>query len=138
MNSGRLAGTLLTLALTASLLAACGNGKEETAAVCDDVGALRTDLDSLKSLNFREGDKVSDLMDVLDQVRTDVGKLVDDATSEFATEIDAVKSDTDTLAASVEKAVAAPSAATLSAVTDDVQGLGAAFKDLQEAVADTC
>ena len=137
MNSRRLAGTLLTLALSGSLLTACGDGNEESA-VCDDVDALRASISSLKSVDIREGDTVSDLTDRLDQIMTDVEKLVDDATSEFAPEIDAVKSDTDTLRASVDAAVAEPTAAALSTVADDVRGLGAAFKDLQQAVADTC
>lgn len=137
MNSRRLAGTLLTLALTGSLLTACGDGND-TSAVCDDVDALRTDMSSLKSLDLREGGTVSQLTDTLDQIRTDVGKLVDDATTEYQTEIDAVKTRTDRLAASVDAAVAQPNAATLSTVADDARGLGTAFKDLQQAVANTC
>lgn len=138
MNSRRrLAGTLLTLALTGSLLTACGDGNE-TSAVCDDVDALRASMSSMKSLDIRQGDTVSQLTDILDQIRTDVGKLVDDATTEYQTEVDAVRSGTDRLAASVDAAVAEPNAAALSTVADNVRGLGTAFKNLQDAVANTC
>jgi hypothetical protein len=137
MDSRRLAGTLLSLALTGSLLTACGGGND-TAAVCDDVDTLRADLSSLKSVDLRGGDTVSQLTDTLDQIRADVGKLVDDATTEFQSEIDVVRSRTDRLAASVDAAVAQPNATTLSTVADDVRSLGVAFKDLQDAVANTC
>lgn len=137
MNARRLTGTLFTLALTGSMLTACGDGTE-TSAVCDDVDALRASMRSLKSFDIREGDKFSDLTDVLDQIRSDVGKLVDDASAEYETEIDAVQSLTDRLASSVDAAVADPDAAALSTVAADVRGLGAAFTNLQKAVADTC
>jgi hypothetical protein len=142
MNTRRLTGTLLTLALTGSMLTACGGDGNDTgtgtSAVCDDVDALRTSMGALKTVDLRAGDKISDLTDALDQIKTDVGKLVDDASAKYQTEIDAVQSGADRLGTSVDAAVADPHAASLSTVADDVRGLGTAFKDLQKAVADTC
>ena len=137
MKTPRLTAALATLALTAALVAGCAD-EGETAAVCDDVDALRASVSSLEELNLREGDTLSDLTGVLDQIRSDVRQLADDASSEYADEVDAVQADANALGASVDAAVLAPSVTALSTVADDVRSLGATFEDLGAAVGGTC
>lgn len=138
MTTPRLTAALATLALTASLVAGCADDGE-TAAVCDDVDALRASVSSLEDLNVREGgDTLSDLSGVLDKIRSDVRELADDASTEYADEVDAVQTAANALGASVDAAVLAPTVTTLSTVADDARSLGATFEALGTAVGDTC
>ncbi|HEU4513482.1 MAG TPA: hypothetical protein VFR87_10300 [Nocardioidaceae bacterium] len=136
MNTRRLAGTLVSLALTGSLLVACGG--EEQAAVCDDVDALRTSLTSLQAFDIYDTNVLSDLRVVLDQIRTEVEQLADDAADEYAAEIEVVQASIDDLESSAEAATETPTAASLSTLADAVKAFSAAFKDLRAAVGDTC
>lgn len=138
MKTPRLTATLATLALTASLVAGCAD-EGDTAAVCDDVDALRASVSSLEDLDIREGgDTLTDLSGVLDEIRSDVRKLADDASTEYADEVDAVQAAANALRASVDAAALAPTVQTLSTVADDARSLGATFEALGTAVGDTC
>lgn len=106
--------------------------------MCDDVDALRTSLNSLQAFDIYDTNVLSDLSVVLDQIRTEVQQLGEDATSEYAEEIEAVQGSTDDLEAGAETAVSAPTAANLSALSADVDAFTAAFEDLRAAVGDTC
>jgi hypothetical protein len=134
----RPAATLATLALTASLVAGCAD-EGEPAAVCDDVEALRASVSSLDGLDIREGDDtLTDLSGVLDEIRSDVRTLADDASTEYTDQVDAVQAAASVLRASVDAAALAPTVTTLSAVADDARSLGATFEALGTAVGDTC
>jgi hypothetical protein len=136
MNTRRLAGALFALALTGSLLTACGG--EEQSAVCDDVDDLRVSLTSLQAFDIYDPNVLSDLSAVLDQVRSQVQTLAEDASSEYDAEVAVVESSIDDLETSAQAAVAEPGQAALATLEDDVKGFSAAFKDLRAAVGDTC
>ncbi len=136
MNTRRLAGTLVALAFTGPFLTACGG--EEQSAVCDDVDDLRTSVTSLEAFNVYDSNVLSDLSVVLDQIRTQVRQLAEDASSEYDAETQVVQSSIDELETSTQAAVAAPTAAALGTLADDVKVFTAAVKDLRTAVGDTC
>ena len=136
MNPRRLSGAIVSVVLTASLAAACGG--EEQSAVCDDVDALRTSLNSLQAFNIYDTNVLSDLSVVLDQIRTQVQQLADDTSTQYADEIEVVQTSTDDLQASAKAAVDGPTADKLSTLSDDVKAFSAAFKELKAAVGDNC
>jgi hypothetical protein len=136
MNARRLAGILIPLVLTGSLVGACGG--DEQSAVCDDVDALRTSVSSLQAFDIYDTNVLSDLTVVLDQIRSEVQQLAEDSSTEYAEEIDVVQGSIDDLEASAKAAADAPTAPSLSTLADDVKAFSAAFKDLRAAVADTC
>lgn len=136
MNTRRLAGILSALALTGSFLTACGG--EDQSAVCDDVDALRTSLTSLQAFDVYDPNVLSDLSVVLDQIRSQVRTLAEDASSEYDAEVEVVQSSIDDLEASARAAVATPTEDALATLADDVEGFSAAFQDLRTAVGDTC
>lgn len=136
MRRSQLARVLSTVALTGALLTSCGGS--EQSAVCDDVDALRTSLTSLQAFNITDTNVLADLRVVLDQIRTEVDQLAADASEEYSTEIDAVKTSTDDLEASAEAAVADPTQAALKTLADDVRTFSTSFKDLRAAVGDAC
>jgi hypothetical protein len=115
---------------------ACGG--EEQSAVCDDVDTLRTSLSSLQAFNVYDSNVLSDLTVVLDQIRTEVQQLADDAGTEYAEEIDVVESSIDDLEASARAAVDTPTDDTLSTLSGEVKAFSTAFQDLRDAVGDTC
>jgi hypothetical protein len=138
MKTPHPAAALVTLALAGSFLAACAD-EGETAAVCGDVDALRASVSALEDLDVREGgDTLTDLSGVLDEIRSDVRTLADDASTEYTDEVDAVQAAASALGTSVDAAVLAPTVTTLSAVADDARSLGATFEALGTAVGDTC
>ena len=136
MRRSQLARVLSTVALTGALLTSCGGS--EQSAVCDDVDALRTSLTSLQAFNIYDTNVLADLRVVLDQIRTEVDQLAADASEEYSTEIDAVKTSTDDLEASAEAAVADPTQAALKTLADDVRTFTTNFQDLRAAVGDAC
>ena len=126
--------TLVSLLLLVPALAACS---EDTPAVCDDVQALQTSMDDLRSTDVsQEGlDAVSDqLATMRDQVDT----LVADASDEYASEADVVKQQVSRLGDDLRAAQADPSAATLATVGEDVRAVGRSLQDLATAVDATC
>ena len=106
--------------------------------MCDDVVALRTSLTSLQAFDIYDTNVLADLSVVLDQIREQVQQLGEDASSEYAEEIDVVQATTDDLQLSAQEAVGAPTAANLSALSADVSAFSTAFKELRAAVGDSC
>ena len=136
MNTRPLSGATVSPVLAGSVVEACGG--EDQPAVCDDVDALRTSLSSLQAFDIYDPNVLSDLSVVLDQIRTEVQQLAEDASPEYAEEIDVVQASTNDLEASAQTAVETPTAANSSTLSDDVDAFSTAFKDLRAAVADTC
>jgi len=78
------------------------------------------------------------LRDALTKVQTDATRVVSDAKSEYANEVDAVEAATTTVAASLKAATTTPSAQTLTTVRTAVQTLGTSLTALNDAVKSTC
>jgi hypothetical protein len=128
----RAAAVVLTLGLVVGA-SACGGDPE----VCSDVDALRADVDDLRAIDLQPG-ALADFSAALDDVRADVDQLVESAESEYEAEIDAVRSTTQALTASVETAVQDPSGPTVTQVSSDFGAFTTAVGDLRDAVGDTC
>lgn len=110
---------------------------DDEPAVCADAETLRADLDDLGSIEIQPG-SLADFSAALDEAADDVDQLVEDASSEFETEIDAVQSATKALTDSVETATQDPSAASVTQVSADFGVFTTAVEDLRTAVADSC
>lgn len=126
------AAVLLTLGLAVGG-AGCGGDPD----VCADVEALKADLDRVKDVQVEPG-ALAELSSDLDAVESDVSTLVDDAASQYDTEVGAVRTATRSLRSSVEAAVQQPSGAALTQVSTDVEAFATAVGDLGSAVSDTC
>ena len=115
-----------------------GNGgTSDPAAVCDDVDELRTSLAGLGDVSIDAG-ALATFQDQLDQVRSDVSTLINDAQDEYADEVDAVDQAVSDLTTTVRTAVDSPSAASLSAVRTARRVLTTSVSALGMAVQDTC
>ncbi len=135
MNRTRhaLASTVLVGAMTLGL-SACGGG---TPAVCDDMDQLQRSLASLKDVQLEQG-ALSELSTRWETVKTDARQLEDDASKEFADEVDAVKKAGDALGVGIDKAKADPSVATLSALQPQIAALSTALGNLTDSLSSTC
>jgi hypothetical protein len=134
MNSTRRAVTAsFTLVLLTSGLAACGGQP----AVCDDVDALQESVETLTNAPAGE-DGLDTVKTELEELQTELQQLADDAATQYATQIDRLNAGVSGLQSSLDTAVDAPSAATLSSLRDDVRAVASAVSDLSTAVADTC
>ena len=127
---------IASLLLAGPLVSACGG--DDQSAVCDDIEALQTSLNSLEAFDIYDTNVLSDLAVVLDQIRTQVGQLAEDASTELSEEVEAAQASTDDLESSADAAVDAPTAANLSTLDGDVDAFSTAFQDLRAAVEDTC
>lgn len=105
--------------------------------MCDDIEALRDSLDRLGEAEVGEN-AVSVLSTELTDVRRELQMLRDDASDEYATELDAVSNDFEGLETSIEAAVSTPTTATLSEVSAEVRAVVSALDDLGEAVGNSC
>lgn len=123
---------LLALGLVVGV-PACGGDAE----LCADVEALQADLDDLRAIEVEPG-SLAELSSDLDEVEADVDQLLEDAASEYETEIDAVQSSPRDLRTSVAEAVQSPSGAAITQVSADLGEFSTAVGDLRDAVTDTC
>ena len=115
-------------------LSACG---ESTPAVCDDMDQLQRSLASLKDVQLEQG-ALSELSTRWEAIKTDARQLEDDASKEFADEVDAVKKSGDALGVGIDKAKADPSVATISALQPQIAALATALRNLTDALSSTC
>lgn len=106
-------------------------------AVCDDVDSLRASLDELGRAAGQE-DRVTAVPDALDAVRSDLVRLGNDASAEFAPQVETVKSSVDDLESTIEQATAERDAAGFAAVAVSARAAGAAVGALADAVSSTC
>lgn len=124
------------MVLALGLLAGTSACTEEPA-VCDDVEALRADLDELEAIQLEPG-ALAEFAAVLDEAAADVDRLVEGAASEYEDEIDAVQSTALALTASVETATQAPSGPAVTQVSADFGAFTTAVDDLVGSIGDDC
>ena len=125
--------TLVVLGVTSGLTACVA----DEPAVCDDVDAMNATMDDLRDVEIGEN-ALSVLSTELSELKSEADTLVEDASEEYATEIDAVRSGLTSLESDLEAAVEQPTAASLAEVSEGVQGLGASVDGLVDAVQETC
>jgi len=128
---------VLVLGLASGLGSCGGDSESEQPAVCGAVDRLKASVEDLQSVKIERG-ALPDLSAELRDIQADVRLLGDDASAEYADEIDAVKAHAADLEVSLNAASAAPTAPTVSAVGADIRALGGSFRDLTTAVGTTC
>jgi hypothetical protein len=129
----RLAAATAVLLLGGSGLSACG-GKP---AVCDDVAALQQSMSKIKDAKVGQN-ALDTLTNESANIKAQLQKLGKDASAQYSSQVDKVKSTSKALSTSVRTASTNPTSATFTAVSDDAKALGAAVNDLADAVSGTC
>ena len=121
------------LAAVASALAACSS----TPAVCTDLDSVQATVHRMQNLQVGQN-TVSDLQHELQTLNKQLHQLAAHASQQYAREIGAVKSSLHTLQSDLSAAVAQPSAASVSALQQDLGRVKSALKNLSSAVSTTC
>ncbi|WP_166872232.1 hypothetical protein [Salinibacterium sp. ZJ450] len=131
------AGALLTATITAGCAQTEPQAQDEPPAVCSAVSSLKASVADVTTVDLNQG-ALAELQDNLTQVKSDLGKVKDEAKGEYATEIDAVEQASASVGSSVGAAITSPSAQTISDVGTAVQTLGTSLSTLEDAVENTC
>ncbi len=137
MASGarRSAGLLVSLALFAGLIAACGGSSKPS--YCSSVSSLESSIKALPSTNVIQNG-VSALETAVSKVQSDAQTAVNAAKSDFPSETSALKSSVDTLSATAKQAASSPSPATLVQLPAQVSAVVTAAKNFQSATKSKC
>jgi hypothetical protein len=106
-------------------------------AVCSDADSLKSSISALGEVQFEKG-ALPELKDKWKTVTQDFSKLESSAKSEFGSELGAVRSATTSFKASLDAAVANPTATTLAAARAALQPLKTALSNLSSAIEKTC
>lgn len=114
-------------------LAACG-----TPAVCSDLDAVKDTTQQLKARHLTGSDTIGDVQHDLSRLNSEVRKLVSDASSQYSSQVNAVKSSLTALGSAAQAVVANLSSATLAQLDAAVHQLGTSVDNLSQAVSDTC
>lgn len=137
---------VLCLALLAAALTACADQQTATKpahtgtptpAVCQHLDALRASMKKLQEVKIGEN-ALAALSAELNTMQSELKQLPASASSQYSTEVKAVKTAAAALDSSIKAATTSPSPAAIAAVGDDVGALGAAMRTLSDAVGDTC
>jgi hypothetical protein len=115
-------------------LGGCGGDQPP---VCDSLEATQVALDHALNANQSENG-LAELKVELDQLKANLERLAADARGQFPTEVSAVRSAADQVAASVTTARADVTATTLAGVRSALTGLSNSVTNLQTAMSDTC
>ena len=105
--------------------------------VCESVAAVQNSVDRIRDTNVSENG-LSQLKTDLTQLKVDLEKLTAEARTEFAAEIEAVRSAMTQLSASVTTARNAPDAANLAAVRPALNALQTSAQNLAKSASETC
>lgn len=129
----RLGAVAICLVAVGSGLGACS----DQPAVCDDVDALKSSMENIRDAQLGENG--------LDTVTTQLALMKNSllairgtASSQYPTQVAAVRSAADNLTTAVSAAKADPTASSIAAVAGDISALGSAVNDLGTALKDTC
>jgi hypothetical protein len=106
-------------------------------AVCSSTGELQASVADLGDVQIVENGTAA-LRDAIASVKSDLQRVVDDAGSQYATQVDGLQSGFDALQTAAGAAVNAPSADTLNTVTSSVRALAADVSTFADDVASTC
>jgi hypothetical protein len=127
----------LVAAGAVTVTAACSSADDTTPAVCASTDALQASMSDLRDVQVVENGTAA-LDDAVAGVRSALQDVADDASSEYATQVDGLQASFDALQAAIGAAVAAPSAATLNAVTASVTALADEATAFADDIASTC
>ena len=128
--SRKLVLTAATFVMLSASLVACG---DDTPAVCGSAEQLQSSVDKLKDIDVTETNGLDEFKSQVETIDGDLDQLTNDAKSEFSSQVDAVTTTFVALEASVQAAMADPSADTLAAA---VTALSAFSTDVQALIGD--
>jgi hypothetical protein len=120
-----------------AVIAGCSSESTGPPAVCSSTDALQASMSDLGDVQVVENGTAA-VEDAVDTVRSALQDVVDDATSQYATQVDGLRASFDALQAAVGSALAAPSATTLSAVAASITALADDVTGFADDVASTC
>jgi hypothetical protein len=106
-------------------------------AVCSSVDALQTSVSDLRQVQVT-ANGLSALQDAVASVKTDLGQVKKDATSQYATQVDQLQTDFDAVQSAVGAAVDAPSPDTLGVVVSSIRTFADGVTGLAGDVRSTC
>ena len=128
--SRKLVLTAATFVMLSASLVACG---DDTPAVCGSAEQLQSSVDELKDIDVTETNGLDEFKSQVETIDGDLDQLANDVQSEFSSQVDAVATTFVALEASVQAAIADPSADTLAAA---VTALSAFSTDVQALIGD--
>ena len=131
----RLALTLVSLLLGASLVGCGGNDKP---AVCGSVDTLTGSIGDLMDISLTSSGALSSLQTQLTTVRSDFDAVKTDAKSQFATQITEVDTSYSALRTSADTATSTPSGATIAAAAAALSAFASSVQTLITDVQATC
>jgi len=131
----KLALSAATVAMLSAALVACG---DDTPAVCASADQLKSSVDKVKDIDVTETNGIDELTSQLETIDGDLDQLVNDAKSEFSSQVDTVTTTFEALKFSVQAATADPSAETLAAAATAWSAFSAGVKTLISDVQSTC
>jgi hypothetical protein len=106
-------------------------------AVCSSTDSLQASMADLRDVQVVENGTAA-AEDAVASVRTALDDVVQDAGSQYASQVDGLQASFESLQAAVGSAVATPSTATLSAVTASVTALANDVTGFADDIASTC
>jgi hypothetical protein len=120
-----------------AVIAGCSSEATGPPAVCSSTDALQASMSDLGDVQVVQNGTAA-LEDAVASVRSDLQDVVDDATSQYATQVDGLQASFDALEDAAQSALATPSAATLSAVGASVTTLRNDVTAFADDIASTC
>ena len=123
-------------AVAAATLGLAGCGTDQPP-VCDSLEAAQATMNQIRTAHVSENG-LAPLKGYLQQLGADVRKLLADAGTQFAPEVDAVRTAADQVSTTVTAARESPDAPHLSAVRTSVNVLRTELRDLGDAMSGTC
>jgi hypothetical protein len=131
---GRLTAATVLVGVATLNIASCG---QEKPAVCTGADELRASVRQLQNTNISENG-LGSLTTALTQVRTELNQFSPTARTQFAPQLDEIRSAVDQTQGAVSTARADPSAAALGQVRVTLGGVQTAVDEFETAVKDTC
>ncbi|MEV4701749.1 hypothetical protein [Actinoplanes sp. NPDC049316] len=126
-----------TAAVTVAAALGAGGCGTDQPPVCDSLAAVRTTMEQVRNVNVAENG-LGALKTQLQQLRTDVRRLLDDTSAQFASQAQAVRTAAEQVSASVATARETPDAAHLGAVRTSLSTLQGSVRTLGDAMSGTC
>jgi hypothetical protein len=105
--------------------------------VCDSLAAAQTTMNHVRNANVAENG-LAPLKSHLQQLKVDVGLLLNDAATQFATEAETVRAAADQVSTSVATAQESPDVAHLNDVRTTLGVLRTSLQSLGDAMSGTC
>jgi hypothetical protein len=129
------AASIALAVVTALGVTACGQSSQ--ARTCDRLDGVQSAVENLRNVNLSENGMVA-MQDGLAQVRAQVNLLRSELSTDLQPQVDAVKTSVEQLQNSVAAAKANPTAASLSAVQNNFQGVRGTVSNLGKVIGATC